>query len=277
MRTAGRQIHAWHALPQISLARYGLATRTEKADPIAALPGPSQQWQAHNGRQTMKKTGNQTQNLKDLYFVSITGTISLVLLVPIFFIFIDLKEFDLKYLTHLKEDISIKDVVIVSFICFILVAAYFYSIFIIFKEIGKNQKKIENNIIIENENNILKQQLADAQGEIANLKEQLAGHSAQNQDVANSQTEALELEKAAHAKTREELDATKAKLKEALEEHGLLSEVLKRKIDGEPWETTKAWLQSLGLSASNIGMFLREKVLGDPGYRAAAKDGKPKK
>ena len=77
--------------------------------------------------------------------------------------------------------------------------------------------------------------------------------------------------------TRKELEATKAKLQDALEGHGLLSEVLKRKIEGEPWDTTKAWLQSLGLSGSNIGLFLREKVLGDEGYRAAARNGKPKK
>lgn len=76
---------------------------------------------------------------------------------------------------------------------------------------------------------------------------------------------------------RKELEDTKAKLQDALEGHGLLSEVLKRKIEGEPWEKTKAWLQSLGLSGSNIGLFLREKVLGDEGYRAAARNGKPKK
>ena len=59
----------------------------------------------------------------------------------------------------------------------------------------------------------LEQQLAEAQGEIASLKEERAGHTAQDQSMASSQAE---LERAAHARTREELDATKAKLKDAL-------------------------------------------------------------
>lgn len=53
---------------------------------------------------------------------------------------------------------------------------------------------------------------AQDQGEIARLKEQLAGHSAQAQGVDASQTEALELEKAAHARTREELAAAQARI-----------------------------------------------------------------
>ena len=104
--------------------------------------------------------------------------------------------------------------------------------------------------------------------EIERLKKELARKNvAQGQGDDAEQAEAM----------RKELEDTKAKLQDALEGHGLLSQVLKRKIEGEPWETTKAWLHSLGLSGSNIGLFLREKVLGDPGYRAAARNGKPKK
>ncbi len=136
----------------------------------------------------------------------------------------------------------------------------------------------------------LEQQLAEAQGEIASLKEERAGHSAQAQDKDGSQAEAQGLEREAHARRQElaaaqgriaeleqQLAQVQDRLKDALEGHGLLSEVLKRKLDGEPWDTTKVWLESLGLSASNIGMFLREKILGDEGYRAAGRNGKPQK
>lgn len=72
-----------------------------------------------------------------------------------------------------------------------------------------------------------------------------------------------------------ELEKVKSELHEALYGHGLLSEVLRKKVAKEPWERTKAWLVEQGLSRSNIGLFLREVPLTNDSYRKAGKEGKP--
>ena len=134
----------------------------------------------------------------------------------------------------------------------------------------------------------LERQLAGAQGEIARLKEQLAGHSAQAQSVASSQTEALELEKAAQARTREdlaaaqariteldrqlagtqeELDATKAKLKEALEGHGVCSYVIRERQAGTREEDIAAGLLKRGLNGSQAGAWIYSREWGSEAAR----------
>lgn len=72
-----------------------------------------------------------------------------------------------------------------------------------------------------------------------------------------------------------ELAKVKSELHEALYGHGLLSEVLRKKVAKEPWERIKAWLVDQGLSRSNIGLFLREVPLTNDSYRKAGKEGKP--
>lgn len=72
-----------------------------------------------------------------------------------------------------------------------------------------------------------------------------------------------------------ELEKVKGELHEALYGHGLLSEVLRKKMAKEPWEGIKAWLSAQGLSRANIGLFLREVPLSNDSYRKAGKEGKP--
>ena len=126
------------------------------------------------------------------------------------------------------------------------------------------------------------------QGEIARLKEQLAGHAAQAQGVDASQAEALKLEREAHARTREdlaaaqgrltelerqlagvqeELDATKAKLKEALEEHGVCSYVIRERQAGTREEDIAAGLLKRGLNGSQAGAWIYSQEWGSKDAR----------
>lgn len=107
-------------------------------------------------------------------------------------------------------------------------------------------------------------EISEARATIATLQDDLEKLQGQIQQLQNS-----------HAISMKKLKKLRCDLHEALHGHGLLSDVLRKKIAGEPWEETKAWLLKSGLSHSNVGLFLRESCLKNDSYRRAGREGKP--